>query len=140
VTVTGGRNPFAPLLRYRTGDFASLAWQAGKPILVGLEGRRPVLFPTADGRLVHSMEVSRLLRRFPLTQFQLHQAADGVFHFQYRGRADAGQLRLALQELLGRSATLTMAELLPPSAGRRKVTEYRTDVRTPVLDRLLPPP
>ncbi|MCU0874491.1 MAG: AMP-binding protein [Pirellulaceae bacterium] len=140
VTVTGGRNPFAPLLRYRTGDFASLAWQEGKPILVGLEGRRPVLFPTADGRLVHSMEVSRLLRRFPLTQFQLHQAADGVFHFQYRGRADAGQLRLALQELLGRSATLTMAELLPPSAGRRQVIEYRTDVRTPVLDRLLPTP
>jgi hypothetical protein len=86
------------------------------------------------------MEVSRLLRRFPLTQFQLHHAADGVFHFQYRGRADAGQLRLALQELLGRSATLTMAELLPPSAGRRQVTEYRTDVRTPVLDRLLPTP
>src|SRR5262249_17866802 len=68
VTLTGGRNPFAPLLRYRTGDFASLEWHDGRPVLVGLDGRPPVWFIGGDGGRVHSMEVTRALRRFPLAQ------------------------------------------------------------------------
>ena len=83
--VTGGRNPYLPLLRYRTGDFAALARHAGRPVLVDLEGRCPVLFPVNGDRVVHSMEVTRLLRQFPLTQYRLHQDEDGGFHFFYRG-------------------------------------------------------
>ena len=79
ITLTGGRNPFLPLLRYRTGDYASLAWFDGRPTLVGLEGRRPVCFPTGD-RVVHSMEVTRLMRKFPLAQFQLQARRAGVRH------------------------------------------------------------
>lgn len=137
VALTGGRNPFAPLLRYRTGDFAALDWQNERPVLVGLEGRRPVLFPTPDGRVVHSMEVSRLLRRFPLVQFQLHQDADGRFLFSYRGRIDADEIRRALTEFLGRPLALTMTELPPPPSTRRKIHEYQSDMRVPLIERLL---
>ncbi len=42
VTLTGGRNPFLPLLRYRTGDYAARGVDAkGNLVLEGLEGREP---------------------------------------------------------------------------------------------------
>ena len=46
ITLTGGRNPFLPLLRYRTGDFASLDTINGHRVLLGLEGREPVEYRT----------------------------------------------------------------------------------------------
>jgi phenylacetate-CoA ligase len=131
VVLTGGRNPYLPLLRYRTGDFASLAWHAGRPVLVELEGRQPVIFPVGSGRIVHSMEVTRLLRRFPLTHYQLHQDADGGFRFSYRGFVTEDELGAALRELLGGRPALTV-EVLPAAAdARRKVEVYRSD-RKPV--------
>lgn len=42
--VTGGNNPFLPLMRYRTGDFCSLKIENGVPFLVDLEARNPVVF------------------------------------------------------------------------------------------------
>jgi phenylacetate-CoA ligase len=124
ITLTGGRNPFLPLLRYRTGDYASLAWFDGRPTLVNLEGRQPVGFPTGD-RMVHSMEVTQLMRRFPLAQYQLHQDEQGDFRFAYRGAASEDELRAALQELLGRSHRL-LIENLPPTTARPKVLVYRS--------------
>jgi phenylacetate-CoA ligase len=125
VTLTGGRNPFLPLLRYRTGDFASLAWHDGQPTLVGLEGRRPVGFPVGD-KIVHSMEVTRVLRKFPLAQYLLHQDEAGGFRFGYRGVASEEDLREALCELLGSASKLHIAELPPPTTGRQKVLVYQS--------------
>ena len=105
ITLTGGRNPYLPLLRYRTGDFASLAWHNGQATLVGLEGRRPVLFPTSQ-RVVHSMEVTRLLRKYSLVRYQLHQDERGAFRFRYRGAIDELEVRDAISELLGHPASL----------------------------------
>jgi phenylacetate-CoA ligase len=99
IVLTGGRNPYLPLLRYRTGDFASLKRVNGKTYLIELEGRQPVLFPVKD-RIVHSMEVTRLLRNFPLNQYQLNQDANGDFRFRYRGSAAADDLQSALHERL----------------------------------------
>ena len=42
VALTGGRNPFLPLLRYRTGDWAAMSYDEEVPRLVQLEGRAPV--------------------------------------------------------------------------------------------------
>jgi phenylacetate-CoA ligase len=131
ITLSGGRNPFTPLLRYRTGDFAALGFHAGRPTLLGLEGRTPVLFPTPDGRLVHGMEVSRLLRRFPLVQFRLHQDEQGGFTFGYRGAIDVDQVTTALTELLGHPRRLTIEEIATTPRDGRKIVEYRSALRVP---------
>lgn len=126
VTLTGGRNPFGPLLRYRTGDFASLAWHDGRPVLQQLEGRQPVVFRAADGRLVHSMEVSRRLRRFPLVQFTLRQDAGGQFEFRYRGAADRDELLRELAGLLGRECALSLAALATSPLRGIKIVQYES--------------
>jgi len=128
VVLTGGRKPYMPLLRYRTGDFASLTRHAGRPVLVDLEGRQPVVFPVGD-RVVHSMEVTRLLRRFPLSQYQLHQDAAGDFRFSYRGVASDDDLQSALRELLGGHRSLTVEVLPAEGDSRRKVDVYRSDCK-----------
>ena len=102
VSLTGGRKPFLPLLRYRTGDFASLEREDGRTFLVGLEGRRPVVYRGADGRAIPSLEVARALRPYPLVQFGLHQAADGWLRFRYRGGADLRAIEGVLTGLFGR--------------------------------------
>ncbi|HSR12623.1 MAG TPA: hypothetical protein VLS90_14370, partial [Thermodesulfobacteriota bacterium] len=58
ITVTGGRNPFLPLLRYRTGDWGRIDYErcpCGDPMprIMDLEGRRPVLFRAVDGSIVN---------------------------------------------------------------------------------------
>src|SRR5205823_3814733 len=126
VTLTGGRNPFCPLLRSRTGDFAALEWHDGRPVLVGLDGRPPVWFVGGDGRRIHSMEVTRVLRRFPLAQYSLHQDAAGGYRFGYRGAPDLDAIREALHAVL-RPKALAMAELPPFRPGSQKVLAYSTD-------------
>jgi phenylacetate-CoA ligase len=126
IVLTGGRNPYLPLLRYRTGDFASRKRVNGKTILVELEGRQPVIFPVKD-RIVHSMEVTRLLRKFPVRQYQLHQDAGGGFRFRYRGSASAHDLEAALRELLNTPGTLVVEEIPAAEAMPRKVVAYRSE-------------
>lgn len=128
VTITGGRNPFGPLLRYRTGDFASLIRHGAKTVLVGLEGRPPVEFLAATGDVVHSMEISRCLRRLPLIQFQLHQESSRGFRFRYRGDVAVAELQDSLYDLLGRTATLIIEPLPPLAPGQRKVLQYSSDL------------
>lgn len=128
VTLTGGRNPFAPLLRYRTGDYAALTWIGDRPVLVDLEGRAPVTFATRGERRVHSMEVSRRLRSFPLAQYQLHQDSTGAFVFRWRGPVDAATLREALDDVLDRPERLTLESLPAPTSSRRKIRQYVSDV------------
>lgn len=82
ITVTGGRNPYLPLLRYRTGDWGRLAFEpcpCGDPMprILELEGRRPVLFRAADGTLVNPVDVSRVLREHCLVRHTFSQRADG---------------------------------------------------------------
>ncbi len=129
ITLTGGRNPYLPLLRYRTGDFAAWAWHDGQAVLADLEGRQPVQFVTPGDRIVHSMEVTRLLRRFPLTQYQLHQDADGSFHFRYRGFLSSDDLQSALLDLLGPSTQLQLSELPDQSTSPRKWVAYSSDMK-----------
>ena len=126
ITLTGGRNPYLPLLRYRTGDTAALSWIDGQPTLIGLQGRQPVSFPIGD-RVVHSMEVTRALRPFPLAQFQLQQDQAGDFQFRYRGSVDELELRDALRSLLGSKAQLTMSEMPMAAATAPKLIVYHSD-------------
>ncbi len=78
ITVTGGFNFCLPLLRYRTGDHASLRFTEHGPVLVGLAGRSPVRFFTRHGQWVNNIDVTHALKHLPLAHFGLHQQADGV--------------------------------------------------------------
>lgn len=81
ITVTGGFNFCLPLLRYRTGDHASLAPGATTPTLVGLAGRQPLRF-LARGAWLNNVDITHALKDVALAQFRLHQHADGVVTVQ----------------------------------------------------------
>lgn len=101
IVVTTGRNPYQPLLRYRTGDFGCLEWVGSQPFLVGLEGREPVLFNHRDGGQVNNIDVTAAWQDLALTQFHLHQSADGQLKLVYRGQVAEPELRSRLSQALG---------------------------------------
>jgi len=94
VTVSGGRNPFIPLCRYRTGDFgridrAPCPCGDPMPLIRELEGRPPVDFRASDGGAVNPVDISRVLRELPLVQHELCQRADGSLDLVARPITDA---------------------------------------------------
>ena len=110
------RNPFLPLLRYRTGDFAALDWIDGTPVLQGLEGRAPTVFLTGSGEVVNSIDVTRVLRDLPMAQFTLAQNAGGGLVFEYRGSETLEPaIRVALEETFGEDIDMKI-DILPDSA------------------------
>lgn len=110
ITLTGGRNPFQPLLRYRTGDFAALEWEGDRPFLTGLSGRTPVRFLRPDGSWLNNIDVTVLLTDLPLRRFQLHQKADRSLQFRYQATAvEPEQIRQRLVELFGKAVSLEIS-------------------------------
>lgn len=125
ITLSGGFNPFLPLRRYRTGDYAALEFHGGRPVLVDLEGRPPVVFRAADGRPVNNVDVSNVLRPFAIAQFNLHQSSNGSLRFRMRDAAvDEETIRDALLSLFGKSQWLT----IEPITADDKVVQYTSDL------------
>ncbi len=129
VTVTSRRNPMMPLLRYRTGDFASIRRDGARTLLIDYQGRLPVQFLLSSGRVVHCMEVTRLMRRYPLMQYRLHQPAIDHFRFAYRGHIDEHALRRELSELLEQPPHFEFETMEWESSGRKTI-DYQSDVRS----------
>ncbi|HLF03199.1 MAG TPA: AMP-binding protein, partial [Anaerolineales bacterium] len=135
ITLTGGFNPFLPLLRYRTGDYAALEFREGRPVLIGLEGRPPVVFRAVDGRPINNVDVSNALRPFAIAQFNLHQFADGSLRLRLRGAAvEEDTIRDAVLSLFGKSQALT----IEPMVTEEKSIQYTSDVTSPLPP--APPP
>ena len=81
IAVTGGRNPYLPLLRYRTGDLGRIdptPCPCGDPTprIRDLGGRDPVLFIDGDGAPVNPVDVGRLLRPVAFVRYRMVQRAD----------------------------------------------------------------
>ena len=125
ITVSGGFNPYLPLLRYRTGDWGSLMFRGQQPVLMDLEGRQPVRFRSSLGQPVHNIDVSIALRPFALPQYTLHQAADGSLLLSVAGSPDTARLRQALLGLFGANQTLTIMPL--PVTSGEKIRQYSSD-------------
>jgi phenylacetate-CoA ligase len=106
VVLTGGRNPYLPLLRYRTGDYAALQIINGHRYLIGLEGRKPVWYRSSKGRLIHSMEVNRLLRSYPVYQFSISEIEPERYLMHVKGKIDRNALAQELAELFGSSLVI----------------------------------
>jgi phenylacetate-CoA ligase len=126
ITLTGGFNFCLPLLRYRTGDYASLERRGADLVLVGLEGRPPVRYRTARGEWINNIEVTHALRRYPLAQFALHQEASGALRFRWRGAGVEGvEIEKALRRVFGAEQSLGMESLHEPDG---KVVQYTSDM------------
>ena len=115
ITVTGGRNPYIPLLRYRTGDWGRIDFApcpCGDPMprLMELEGRVPVRFRSGNGDRIGTQDVATVLRRYPLVQHSFEQADDGACTLTYRALAGAAwprdDLASELRALLNQTITL----------------------------------
>lgn len=128
ITVTGGRNPFIPLLRYRTGDWGRIDFEPCAcgdvmPRLMALEGRAPVRFYAGDGKRIGTQDVATVLRRYPLVQHSFEQSNDGACTLTYRTPASGpwlcDELEAELRLMLNQNITLREdAEL-----GRRSVVD-----------------
>lgn len=77
ITVTGGFNFCLPLLRYRTGDHASMSFGIDAPVLVDLAGRSPVRFRLPGGHWINNIDITHALHPLAIPHFSFHQAADG---------------------------------------------------------------
>lgn len=103
ITLTGGFNFCLPLVRYRTGDFATLADSPEGPLLKDLCGRQPVRYFTERGEWINNIDVTHALGTLPLAQFALHQHRDQGLHLRLAPAsmhcADAA--RAALLSLFG---------------------------------------
>ncbi len=81
ITVTGGRNPYIPLLRYKTGDRAKLKFEicnCGDPMprLYEMEMRRQVLFYNKKNVLINPIDITRIMKRYPILQYEFKQRKD----------------------------------------------------------------
>jgi phenylacetate-CoA ligase len=128
IAVTGGFNPWLPLLRYRTGDFAQMAATSQGLVLRELEGRAPVRFRSASGEWLNNIEATRALAAFALTRFSLHQLADASFVLKVDATEPlatlAPRLDSALKALFGDRLQLHI-EPLPVGD---KVRQYTSDL------------
>jgi phenylacetate-CoA ligase len=116
ICVTGGRNPFVPLLRYRTGDFARLrpASPLGgdpAPRLVDLQAREAVAFRADDGTVVSPVDVGRVLRAWAFVQHAFVQRRDGSCDLAIRPAegcpVDTEEMVRRLRALFGESIPIT---------------------------------
>ncbi|MQA39426.1 AMP-binding protein [Rugamonas sp. FT29W] len=107
ITLTGGFNFCLPLLRYRTGDYASLSFYADAPVLVGLSGRSPVRY-LASGNWINNIDVTHALKHLPIPHFSVHQRADGVvvLRLAQAHTALGADARAALEALFGAGGVL----------------------------------
>ena len=137
LTVTGGRNPFAPLVRYRTGDWGRVDFGVcpcgdRMPRLLELEGRVPLLIRAADGTPVSTVDLSRILREHPLLLHEFTQHADRSCELVCRalpgGEPDPARMALDLRRALG---DLPLAIRMDPTLGERlagKVQAYHSEL------------
>jgi phenylacetate-CoA ligase len=106
IVVTGGRNPLLPLFRYRTGDFGRMDYElcpCGDPMprFLDLEGRQPLLIRSADGTPISTVDISRLLREFPLLLHEFVQHADRSCELVARPLPDVQPDALGIVTALG---------------------------------------
>lgn len=138
LTVTGGRNPLLPLIRYRTGDHGRLGTALlanGQRVrtIVDLEGRRPVTFRALDGSRVSSVDIARRIRPLaPFVQHALHQRADSSIELRVRPLVGLPipkeDFESTLRDLFGREASITVRVDAELGNEGGKVVAWRSDL------------
>ncbi len=131
LTVTGGRNPFLPLLRYRTGDHGRLV--DGR--ILDFQGRAHVSFRATDGSPVNSVDIGRILRlHTAFVQHEFVQHTDDSCTLRIRpapgAPLDIAKLDYVLRTLFGPDQALSIQidETLGHNSPAGKVLPYRREV------------
>jgi phenylacetate-CoA ligase len=128
ITLTGGNNPYLPLLRYRTGDFAAMDFSTGAPRLVDFQGRSPTVFRTPAGQRLNAIDVTAALADLPLTYFTLHQDADGSLDFFANCDDDVlDDATRKLEALFGPGAAVRSAQAAGNAPLAGKAVQYTAD-------------
>lgn len=127
IVVTVDENPYLPLLRYRTGDHASLRRDARGTVLLGLEGRTPVQLLDAAGRWRPSIDATQILQAAGLRAWSLHQHADARLTLRAVGpAASATRAAREVEAWLGHPVALTV-EPDPAALGPGKPRRFTSE-------------
>jgi phenylacetate-CoA ligase len=111
IVLTGGQNPFFPLLRYRTGDRAAVVSSKEGPALVQLAGRPAIVFRDGHGGLLNNVDVTAVLRPLRVAGFRLHQEAGGRVLVRLSNDDDGAAVRAALVTLFGTGVPIEIGQL-----------------------------
>ena len=106
IVITGGRNPYLPLLRYRTGDRGALVFEKGRPCLRNFQGRQAVRLENSSGQVVPTLDVVHAVKSLPLVGFSLSQASDRSVKLTFSGSVEVSQVKEALESLFGSKCTV----------------------------------
>lgn len=138
LALTGGRNPFLPLVRYRTGDFGRLATVMlpdGRPArtILDLEGREPVTYRAVDGSRVSSLDIGRRIRPLaPFVQHAMYQRADGSVELRLRPLPNVPipreDFEYTLRDLFGPTANVSVVIDPQLGSGTGKIIAWRSDL------------
>lgn len=124
ITVTGGFNFCLPLVRYRTGDYASLVHGVHGPVLVGLAGRSPLRYRTINGEWINNIDITHALKPLAIAVFGVHQYGDGAIALRLAPGAMA-QADLARALLAPFFGTIAVDVLLAED----KIIQYTSDLQ-----------
>jgi len=122
IAVTGGINPFLPLIRYRTGDYAIMRYEEGVPHLFDLSGRAPVVFVGSDDSFINNVDISRAMCEFMLAGFKLQQRRDRSLEFTGWGSAAEADIRRVLTQIFGNGCRIDIKIEAAESGAGKKVT------------------
>lgn len=82
ITITGGRNPYLPLLRYQTGDYGRINYRecnchGEAPILYDMQFRKLVIFRNNKNEWVNPVDISRSMKDIPIYAHRVFQERNG---------------------------------------------------------------
>lgn len=124
ITVTGGFNFCLPLVRYRTGDYASLTHGPHGPVLVGLAGRSPLRYRMINGEWINNIDITHALKPLAIALFGVHQQGDGsvVLRLAPGAMPQADRARTLLAPFFGAITVETLQ-------AQDKIIQYTSDLQ-----------
>ncbi len=128
LVVSGGNNPFLPLIRYRTGDYCLLKIENGIPCLYDLEAREPAPMYNTKKEFVNNINISRAMMHLPLAGFEMHQSEDYALSFKaWSNDAIENDILKILKSIFGEEAVIKIMVLPIEQNLDFKTVQYSSD-------------